>query len=355
MAIYSNTLKTIREYTSQLVGDLVLGTLTAGSTTTLTMATLDAGYNRADDYFIGWEVYTYEGTNIGVAREVSDWVNSTHVLTVTPAASSAYATSSKVELHRKFMAKEYLNAINMAIEACAGIYLIDIIDNTTTTLIESTSNDGNTLHTYTYNLPTTLLYIHRITTEHTGTSAYKLTGTVSGTFTRGETVTGGTSGATGILSYSGSTYIRVREVSGTFVTGETATGGTSGKTCSSITKVESDEAGDGTFPDDRVIDPRFWHILKAYDPDLKLSEQLTITADLRLQYEGQGSQPIVTSDTDTIALPPDWITHKAVTLLPYSKIEEAGLLNTFKLAEAYLMKYPLPSTPIHSNSRAVIE
>lgn len=69
----------------------------------------------------------------------------------------------------------------------------------------------------------------------------KLTGTVSGAFTVDETVTGGTSGASGKLLYgpSGATYIYVNVTSGTFTVGETATGGTSGKTCSSITAVGS--------------------------------------------------------------------------------------------------------------------
>lgn len=54
---------------------------------------------------------------------------------------------------------------------------------------------------------------------------------VSGTFQKGETVTGGTSGATGeCLTVPGSTML-VRDISGTFSASETITGGTSSATC----------------------------------------------------------------------------------------------------------------------------
>ena len=74
---------------------------------------------------------------------------------------------------------------------------------------------------------------------HNCDTCQKLTGTVSGAFTDGETVTGGTSKATGTLTYgpAGSTYILLNAVTGTFATGETATGGTSHETFSNITIV----------------------------------------------------------------------------------------------------------------------
>lgn len=52
----------------------------------------------------------------------------------------------------------------------------------------------------------------------------------SGDFEVGETVTGGTSGATGIVTKASSDSINVRAVSGTFEAGETITGGTSAET-----------------------------------------------------------------------------------------------------------------------------
>lgn len=84
------------------------------------------------------------------------------------------------------------------------------------------------------------------------TTYQKITGTVSGAFTVGETVTGGTSGATGTLVYgpAGSTYITVKSVSGAaFAVGETATGVTSTETCSAITAVAGETYGTGFFTD----------------------------------------------------------------------------------------------------------
>ena len=60
----------------------------------------------------------------------------------------------------------------------------------------------------------------------------KLSGTLSGTFTEGDQVVGGTSGATGIVSYTASGQLYVHDVVGTFVVGDaiTTNGTTSGTT-----------------------------------------------------------------------------------------------------------------------------
>ena len=57
-------------------------------------------------------------------------------------------------------------------------------------------------------------------------------GVITGTFTKGETVTGGTSGAKGTVidQAANNLSIRIRVVSGSFVNSETITGGTSGAT-----------------------------------------------------------------------------------------------------------------------------
>jgi len=55
-------------------------------------------------------------------------------------------------------------------------------------------------------------------------------GSVSGTFVYGETVTGGTSTATGQVIYVGPTVLQLINVTGTFQNAETVTGGTSGAT-----------------------------------------------------------------------------------------------------------------------------
>lgn len=52
----------------------------------------------------------------------------------------------------------------------------------------------------------------------------------SGTFIIGETITGGTSGATGIITSAYPNNVRVKTITGTFAVAETITGGTSGAT-----------------------------------------------------------------------------------------------------------------------------
>lgn len=333
--LYSNREYTIRQRLSRMLDDCILATVSAGTAGTATISTTNPPqfYSKGDDYFnkAEYEVYTYSGTNVGVSRLASDWVNATHVLSVTPDAGSAYATDSLLELHRIFYVVELRDAINQAIEMYARKYAVDLDDETTVILQETTSNDGNTLYTYEYSLPTNLLYIYRATTEDTK-SGWKLTGTVSGAFTNGETVTGGTSGATGILSYgpAASTYILVREVDGNFEVGETVTGGTSGETCSTLTAVEVKTVGDGRFPIENIIDPRDYTVLKDYPPKIKFDEtHYDITADLRIRLEGQGMQEVVSADTDYIFLPPHELIEVAATFLPFSKLESNNLTATF--------------------------
>lgn len=62
----------------------------------------------------------------------------------------------------------------------------------------------------------------------------------AGTFTAGETVTGGSSGATGMLFAANTTRMALSAAVGTFVEGETVTGGTSGATAIIDTVISSD-------------------------------------------------------------------------------------------------------------------
>ena len=78
------------------------------------------------------------------------------MLTVHSAYSVACDATSYIELHRIFTTDEYNKAINLAIEALAGKYLVDIIDDTTITLAADT---------YEYALPTSMLYLYKVTTE----------------------------------------------------------------------------------------------------------------------------------------------------------------------------------------------
>lgn len=363
MALYSNTERVVHQYLSQLVNDCILATASAGTSTTATIATTDPPqfYDKGDDYFNKgeYELYAYSGTNIGVSRLASDWVKSTHVLTVTPAAGSDYDTTSLLELHRIFTVAEMRYAINQAIDLFARKYFINIDDETTVVLEETTDNTGEIiLYTYEYALPTSLLYIHRVTTE-SSVSGYKLTGTVSGAFTLNELITGGTSSATGILSYgpSGGTYILVREVDGTFEVAETATGGTSNETCSPITAVDDETVGDGRFPSANVVDPRDYTILKSYAPEIKFHEDhYNVVADLRIRLEGQGSQDNVTADTDNIFLPPHDLVPVAATFLPFSKIESANLKSTFDKCMIVRGKVEMrPTLSPYGNTKRVIE
>lgn len=341
MALYSNALSVIRQYLAASVGDNLVGQagVTGANTTKINAPFLW----QPDDYYNEnfYEAYVYAGTNIGVTKRVTDWVLSTYLLTVHSAYNAACDATSYVELHKIFTEDEYRKAINLAIESLAGKYLIDIRDETTIRLTSTTDNLGNVVYTYEYALPLNMLYLHRVITEH-GVGGYKLTGTITGTFTSGETVTGGTSGATGELAYAGSTYIRVRKVSGSFATGETATGGTSSATCSSITTVEGETAGSGKFEVEDTIDPRNYSIIKSYAPKLKLHEDYySVDEDLYLRLEGQGSQDIVDSDIDVIYLPPDWIVNKAITFLPQNKIQSGKLEETYGKAVVVSAREPI--------------
>ncbi|MFA5377151.1 MAG: hypothetical protein WC455_15475 [Dehalococcoidia bacterium] len=77
----------------------------------------------------------------------------------------------------------------------------------------------------------------------------KLTGTVSGALTVGETITGSTSGATGTCVYgpAGSTYIVVKSLSKPFILGENAAGAT--QACNTLTAIAAEPKGTGYFTD----------------------------------------------------------------------------------------------------------
>ena len=338
--------------------DCILCTVSSGTTTTAVIATTDPAeyYDKADDYFnqLKHEAYCYEGTNIGVVRNITDWVNSTHTATLSPAAGSDYAASSKLELHHIFTETEYRNAINQAISMVARTYFIRD-DDETIHMTEDTDNDGNTSYDREYDLDLSMLGVYRVMVEGSE-KGKKITGTISGAFTVGETVNFGTSGASAILCYTDTTngYIHVRDVSGTPETGETATGATSSETCSTITAIEDATVGSGKFPVANELDYNSWSIMKAYTPKLKLDESVTITDGLRFRISGQCSQAKVSSDTDNIFLPPDWLSCAAVTFLPTSKIEKAGLMDTLKQCVYFRDKY-MPTAAFAPNVKRVIE
>jgi hypothetical protein len=335
---YSNAYSTIRQRLSRMMGDCVLATCSAGSTTTATLSSTDPAqfYEKPDDFFNEqwWEFYTYAGTNIGYTNVAKDWVKTTHVLTGAITMASSYGVTSKLELHNIFYVSELRDAINQAINFYANKYLLDLKDETTIHLTRTERNDvsDSYIYTYEYALPTDCLWLWRVTTEDC-VSGVKITGTLSDDFTLGETVNGSSSGASGLVSYTDATtgYIRVREEDGTFTTSDTVTGVTSEETVTSISDIDRTEvAGDGKFPPENVLDHRDWGILKPYAPKLRLIEgYYSIVEDLRLRLEYQGIQDDVTADTDTIMLPPDELIEVAATFLPFSKIESNNLTAKF--------------------------
>jgi len=335
---YSNTLAVVRQLLSGMFADCVLATASAGAKGEITIATTNPPqfYSYPTDTFNEeqWESYCYYGTNKGTTQLASDWDVDTHKLSLTPDAALEYDITSKVELHHLFYSMEYLNAINQAIAFYnnGSKYLLDLKDETTISLTRTERNDvdDSYINTYEYALPTDCLWLNRVTTEDSVVGV-KITGTVSAAFTLGEQVEGSSSSATGLVSYSGSTYIRVREESGTFTTSDTVTGQDSGKTVTSISDIDRTEvAGDGKFPPENKVDPRDWRVLKPSEPKLKLMEgHYTVVEDLRLRLEYQGIQDDVTADTDTIMLPIDEFVKVAATFLPFSKIESDNLRATF--------------------------
>lgn len=105
--------------------------------------------------------------------------------------------------------------------------------------------------------------------------------------------------------------------------------------------ITEDKAGSDEFFESGVVDPRDYSIMKAYPPTLKLYKgYYSIVAGKDLRLEGQGTQPIVSADTDVINLPPDWVVQKAITFLPQAKILSNNLDNIYKQALALSAKEP---------------
>jgi len=154
--MFSNSQRAIRHYLAGACDDLIYGQCgtTGADTTHIHVPFL----HQRDDYYNDqfYEVYVYAGTNQGITKRVTDWVLSTYLLTVHSAYNVACDATSNIELHRIFTVDDYNKAINLAIESIADNYLIDKIDETTTLMAD----------TYEYTLPTTMYFVHKITTEN---------------------------------------------------------------------------------------------------------------------------------------------------------------------------------------------
>lgn len=108
----------------------------------------------------------------------------------------------------------------------------------------------------------------------------------SGTFSAGETVTGGTSGATAVIAdtNSGSTPLKVYGVTGTFQDNEEITGGTSAATAD-VDNLSPDDSGTGLDYANQVVLPAGTYAVKASAPAYKVGRHkaklynVTDTAD----------------------------------------------------------------------------
>ena len=156
MALYSNTLAVTRQYLSAAVDDLKLSTVASATAGTIYVDTM---LREGNDYYNDhkYRAYCYGGSAIGQEREVDDFT-SVGTISFQPAFNPAFVNGDTMELHHVFTEDEYCKAINLAIESTKdGLYLIGKTDETTTLVAGQ----------YEYTLPTTMYYIHRITTEET--------------------------------------------------------------------------------------------------------------------------------------------------------------------------------------------
>ena len=122
-----------------------------------------------------------------------------------------------------------------------------------------------------------------------------------------------------------------------------------------IHKIVTENLADSDdYYDSAEIDFDDWNIIKANPAKLQLVYgRYTITAGKDLRILGQGTQALLTGDTSVCYLPPDWIVSKAITYLPYSKIESNNLAQTFNRAERDSMIVPYKAA--HPRARSVVE
>lgn len=117
-------------------------------------------------------------------------------------------------------------------------------------------------------------------------------------------------------------------------------------------------SGGAVFADVYMINPDFYKFTLVGDASyLKFDEgKYKIPSgdsgkDLRI--EGQKRQAALTSDTSICYLPPDFIIAKAITLLPYEKIQSNNLDRTLEIAINSIGNIPY-RTPYPSSKRVVL-
>jgi len=159
MSIYSNKLSDLVERVCRVaLHDWKSGTCTGGTTSTF----IDTNRGEGDDYFnsttpvsrVRIVTTTDSLAPIGEERNITDWVNSTTTgtvgvnFTVAPASGDTYAILSE------FTWEEVRQAINLSIDKVAEIAMTWKVDTSSIT----TADD-----TYEYNLPTSFMYLYRVT------------------------------------------------------------------------------------------------------------------------------------------------------------------------------------------------
>jgi hypothetical protein len=88
---------------------------------------VDANLPEVDDFYNYWSLIFYAGDNIDLIRAVVDWVNSTHTLSFA-AVTAQVDTADLAELHRKFTAEQYNDAINRAIRRSQRFFKYPNVD-----------------------------------------------------------------------------------------------------------------------------------------------------------------------------------------------------------------------------------
>lgn len=174
----------------------------------------------------GWRVYWRDPDVGGGREEVGDMTDlkETREVNITKLPGSRYATRPTIRTKPS--------------ENVSGITLTPITLNSETIRMAAmaagwtTTNQASASETLASLALADDLYMPisgSDTTTHRDAYTTKIShGTVTGgPYDIGETVTGGTSSATGVIAWVGSGYVELISVSGTFAAGETLTGGTS--------------------------------------------------------------------------------------------------------------------------------
>lgn len=119
---------------AEFINDTIASTATGnGSTTTL----VDTSLKQADDFFQYAQIAATSGTNSGLTRYVTDWVQSTSTFTLDRALSASTATNDTYEVHRIFPYTDKNKAISEAMRR-AGMRWARRIEDTSLTFAANT-------------------------------------------------------------------------------------------------------------------------------------------------------------------------------------------------------------------------